>query len=455
MTPVKTTVDTFTLSAQNPAERQIDVYEQVELPLQKVMVEMMVCGFPIDRVEWASQIEAAESRLEAKRRRLTELVGSEPNGPEWKFGSYNRNTKEENRADGLLALHRYADRLEDESAKAGILRIPNVQEKTLENYLATHGEDEMVRGLLEFLRTKSEISRNKKYLNFVGPDGRVHPLLASYGAETGRIQSKHPDIFNLEESWRWLVRDPYWISSIVSADLNQIELRILARYSGDPELLKAFLPGTAYDLHTQTARDATGKTSITKKERKLAKMVNFGICYGATVNGTFARLRKAGEDVTDGGIERFFAAFKSRFGVADAWQKEYGSEYSFVTESLLGRRRLVDPHRYGPGSGNPNREERLNAPIQSTGSDIMKVCLLRLFESEPEFARILFPHHDAVIVEVDGGQASPERIEATGSWLEETMGGVVASVLGEDYAHDVVEVSITEGGGWGEAPKTS
>jgi DNA polymerase I len=293
------------------------------------------------------------------------------------------------------------------------------------------------------------LSRKRKYFDSAYSEDteRVHARISTYGAETGRVTTKDPNLQGLDRDggWRSCIADPSEEGgcSILSADLDQIELRILARVTGDPDMIAIYRDGSE-DLHSTTVRVAMGIEKVEKKsrERTIAKRINFGRAYGSSAYGMFKTLTGEGYDISLEEVEDFFDAFDSRFPDAAEWQESYGYDYSFVTESLQGRKRLVSPVLYGERTGLPNREERLNGPIQSTGADILKLILIRLSDTEPHYARLLVPVHDEVIVEAD-----PGHDEEASAWVTETMTAVVRDVLGDNLARDVVEVSVGES--WG------
>ena len=303
----------------------------------------------------------------------------------------------------------------------------------MKRYLGEVGEDRFVRTLMAFRSLRGILSRQKRFLCGAVREGRVHAKLSSYGTETGRITTSAPNLQGLDNKrpvWRPCIKDPKEERSILSADLDQIELRILARVSGDEELLSVYRDGKE-DLHTQTAKDATGLEKVEKKspERTMAKRVNFGIAYGASPYAIHRRLVEEGFEVTEEDIEAFFDVFFERFPRVAAWQEEQGYEDDFDTVSLLGRHRTVSPVLCGRRQGWPNREERLNATIQATGADILKKMLARLDAEEPPYARLLLPVHDEVVLEVAKGH-------------EEEVSGRVAGVRRPGSARRPARASV-------------
>ena len=232
---------------------------------------------------------------------------------------------------------------------------------------------------------------------------------------------------------------------LVKADLNQMELRVLATITEDENMLEVFRSGG--DLHINTAEAISGrKVEKGSPERQRAKAVNFGLSFGM-------------------GAKRFLEAAKNDYGVEmtlneakeakrklleaypgiGRWHQREAEECekgNFESYTLMGRRRVVEPD-YG---GKPKFTERLNAPVQGTAADILKLAMARLWESREKHlgALPILTVHDEVVIECDAG-AAPEVAE----WLGKTLRGAVADVLGyEELAgEDAVEVSVIEA--WG------
>jgi DNA polymerase I-like protein with 3'-5' exonuclease and polymerase domains len=425
---------------------QLETYQKTEMPIGQVLPRLMARGIPIDLAAWSGGIEGLEREAQKLYKGALELAPPHPRKGErvkpnskkdlstwdWNFGSYNPNTKQENRQDALLCLELYG--LGD--------YFDNARDATLEAYLDHYGEDPLVQSILAYRQTKNLVSRMRNFVKDATHEGRIYTQLHSYGTETGRITTTDTNLNGLDKQgeWRNYLRDHKGKSRILRADLDQIELRILACVvadaTGDDSLLRVYrdpLPdGTFEDLHTATARIATGRDDLSKDspERKKAKATNFSIAYGARKNEDNAA---------------FFEAFFERFPGVEEWQRDYGSRDDFWTESIRGRKRFVDPYLGGYKAGFPNREQRLNGPIQTTGADILKTTILKLWATEPPFARALFPAHDEVVIEL----LDPDKEEKAISWVTGEMTEAVVEVLGEDLAKNVVDAKMARS--WGEA----
>jgi DNA polymerase-1 len=236
--------------------------------------------------------------------------------------------------------------------------------------------------------------------------GRVHTSFNQTGSVTGRLASSDPNLQNIPtrtEIGR-RVRQSFIAGEgkvLLSVDYSQIELRIVAHMSGDEAMLKAFHAGQ--DIHAATAAAiyAVPLGQINKEQRRHAKTINFGLIYGMS---PFGLSRSA--DLTLGEAEEFVKAYFRQFpGVKQYLDqiRRLASTQGYV-ETLLGRR------RYFPNLANltninlRNREEReaINAPIQGTAADIMKIAMVRLQEGLEKAgltARLQLQVHDELVLE--------------------------------------------------------
>ena len=214
----------------------------------------------------------------------------------------------------------------------------------------------------------------------IGADGRLHTTFNQAVAATGRLSTSNPNLQAIpvrtelgREIRSAFVAEPG--HKLISADYSQIELRILAHVSGEPKLREAFERGE--DIHTATAAEVLGKdpATLTKDERNVAKMINFGIIYGISAFGLSENLEIPREQA-----QAYIDAYLARFPhVQDfiARTIEEASRDGYVT-SLLGRRRPVPEIR---ASSRQTRSlgERLavNFVMQGSNADIIKVAMLR------------------------------------------------------------------------------
>jgi DNA polymerase-1 len=230
-------------------------------------------------------------------------------------------------------------------------------------------------------------------------------------------------------------------------DLSQIELRVLAAITEDENMLKVF--GEGGDIHLATAEAVAGrKVEKGSPERQKAKAINFGLSFGMGA--------KKFRDVAlrDYGVKMSLAEAKEakrkllgaypRIGLWHAREGQECERGNYVTHTLMGRRRVVEPDRWGK----PSFTERLNAPVQGTAADILKLALARLWEKREKHPGVvpILSVHDEIVLE-----CAAEDAEVASHWLSSTLRSAVEDVLGlaELAGHHVVETSVVDS--WGEA----
>ncbi len=251
----------------------------------------------------------------------------------------------------------------------------------------------------------------------------------------------HPNLQNIPRSGplRSYIRAPEGRLFVI-ADYSQIELRIASKVSGDKEMLSAYTEGR--DLHTLTAQNLTGREDISKDDRKLAKAVNFGLLYGMGAKGLQSyALRSYGVEMSLEEATLYRKRFFETYPGLRAWhERERRSWYHGETESrtLTGRRRM-DVMRL---------TDRLNAPVQGTGADGLKLALAFLWERRDECpgAVPVLVCHDEVVAECDADKAEEGK-----EWLEKLMiEGMEAALNGTDEVYVPVEVEARIARSWGE-----
>jgi DNA polymerase-1 len=269
--------------------------------------------------------------------------------------------------------------------------------------------------VLEHLLRHRDVSRLKStvdgLLKSVSPDGRIHTTFYQTVAATGRLSSTDPNLQNVpirtEEGRRirraFMVGEGY--ESLLTADYSQIEMRIMAHLAEDPTLVEAFRSGA--DFHAVTAASVFGvdRDQVTADQRRKIKAMNFGLAYGLSAFGLSQQLQ-----ITPAEARELMEEYFSRFGairdylrgvVAVARREGY-------TETMLGRRRWL------PDLTSDNRQRRemaermaLNAPIQGSAADIIKVAMLRIDTALREAklaSRVLLQVHDELVFEVAPGE---------------------------------------------------
>ena len=257
--------------------------------------------------------------------------------------------------------------------------------------------------------------------------GRVHTSFNQTGSATGRFSSSNPNLQNIpirtelgREIRRAFVADEGCL--LLAADYSQVELRVLAHISGDPAMLAAFSRGE--DIHASTAAAIYGVPlgEVTSAQRRVAKMTNFAISYGVTGYGLAERTGLTTEEA-DAFIESYFRTYPQiREYIEET--REQARKQGYV-ETLLGRR------RYFPQLGTKARVHynvreqayrmAINAPIQGTAADILKValrCLWQELQQRGLDSRLILQVHDELVLEVP-----EDELEEVGPLAIETMEG--------------------------------
>jgi DNA polymerase I len=252
----------------------------------------------------------------------------------------------------------------------------------------------------------------------VGEDGRIHTSFNQMVAATGRLSSTDPNLQNIpvrtEEGRRIrkaFVAGPGY-DSLLTADYSQIEMRIMAHLSGDAALIEAFNSGE--DLHTSVAARVFGvePKQVDAELRRRVKAVSYGLAYGQSAYGLANGLGISNAEAT-----RMMEDYFARFGRVRDYLHEVVDEarQTGYTETLLGRR------RYFPDLTSTNVPRRqvaermaLNAPIQGSAADIIKVAMLRVEKALGEAglrSRLLLQVHDELVLElVDAERAAVEKL---------------------------------------------
>jgi DNA polymerase-1 len=411
------------------AEEALDaVFEGIELPLVPVLVAMERAGIAIDRKALAELGERLERSLEELEREITAEAG----------GPFNLNSPQQLaevlfQRRGLPVLRRTAK-----------TRAPSTDAEVLAE-LAARGH-RLPALLLEY---REQAKLKSTYVDTlprqVGADGRVHTRFNQAVASTGRLSSSDPNLQNIpvrtelgREVRRAFVARPGAL--LLAADYSQIELRVLAHLSGDPGLLAAFERGE--DIHRATAALVfdTDPALVTPSMRRAAKTINFGLIYGM---GAYALARDLG--VSPGEAQRFIDAYFARLPRVRAFMEETKAQARRTgkVQTLFGRTRWIA----GLDSQNPHvrgNAERMamNAPIQGTAADLMKLAMIRLHEvvrHRQEEAQLLLQVHDELVLEVAEG-------------CEEEIGQLVRQAM-EGAAHLRVPLAVEVGVGrsWAEA----
>jgi DNA polymerase-1 len=241
--------------------------------------------------------------------------------------------------------------------------------------------------------------------------GRIHTSYNQTATVTGRLSSSEPNLQNIpvrtEEGRkirRAFVAAPGHL--LVSADYSQIELRILAHYSGDEALLESFQKGE--DVHRRTAAEIFGvqPSKVTADQRRQAKTINFGIIYGM---GPYRLARDLGiaQKIARQAIQRYFERYQGVKSYTEGMPK-LGREQGFVTTLFQRKRFLPDLQSRNRNVRHFAERTAINTPIQGSAADIIKLAMIRIdkeLEREALPARMIMQVHDELVLEVEARRA--------------------------------------------------
>lgn len=274
-------------------------------------------------------------------------------------------------------------------------------EETLIELTGAHPMIEMLLSYRELFKLKST------YVDALPPllddHNRLHTSYHTDATKTGRLSSTNPNLQNIpvKGGWGIKVRNAFIApngSKLISADYNQIELRVMAHLSGDKALKEIFQKGE--DIHTRTAAEILDKKpeDVTKDDRRIAKTVNFGIMYGISPYG-LARQLKIDNETAKQIIDRYFEEFSGvkiwlENTLTDAYAKGY-------VETLGGFRRYLIELKQGNQHVRAAGERMaINAPVQGTAADIIKAAMIRLDSQLRDYkTKMILQVHDELVFE--------------------------------------------------------
>ncbi|WP_058044901.1 DNA polymerase I [Streptomyces roseifaciens] len=295
-------------------------------------------------------------------------------------------------------------------------------------WLAAQTENELPVIMLRHREQSKLRSTVEGLIKAIAPGGRIHTTFNQTVAATGRLSSTDPNLQNIPvrtDEGRAIRRGfvvGEGFESLMTADYSQIELRVMAHLSEDEGLIEAFNSGE--DLHTTVASQVFGvaKSEVDPEMRRKIKAMSYGLAYGLSAFGLSQQL-----NIAPGEAGKLMDTFFERFGgVRDYLQRVVvEARATGYTETMLGRR------RYLPDLNSDNRQRRemaermaLNAPIQGTAADIVKIAMLRVgeaLEAEELSSRMLLQVHDEIVLEI-----APGEREAVEALVRREMAGAVS-----------------------------
>ncbi|MFV9644560.1 MAG: DNA polymerase I [Desulfobacterales bacterium] len=405
-----------------------ELFEKVEMPLVPVLMKMEMTGICVDKEKLSLLSKSFEHQLEGLKSSIYSIAGEE----------FNINSSQQL---GRILFEK--------------LKLP-VQKKTKKkagystdvDVLTTLAMQHELPAIILRYRSLSKLKSTytDALLELIHPEtGRIHTSFNQTITATGRLSSSDPNLQNIpvrtdegREIRKAFIPKKGW--SILSADYSQIELRILAHYSNDQILIKAFQDDE--DIHTRTAAEVfqVFPSFITPELRQQAKVINFGIVYGMSSYGLSKELgisRKMAKIY----IENYFARYKGVKEFIDRAIKD--ARQTKKTSTLLGRIRFL------PDINSSNKNVRefaertaVNTPIQGTAADLIKVAMINVdvaLKDKGLKTAMLLSVHDEIIFE-----APPDEIDLVQKLVKNIMEGVWDLKV-------PLKVNIASGINWAEA----
>lgn len=378
------------------------LYKDVELPTSLVLADMSMQGIRVQKDELNNYTQKLSERIETIREQIIEEAGVD-------FNISSPKQLGEVLFDRLHLPH-------GKKTKTGYSTAADVLESLAPEYT-------IVANVLEYRTlTKLKSTYGEGLVAFIEPDGRIHGEFNQTVTATGRISSSQPNLQNIPirmEIGRQIrkVFVPKDGCVFLDADYSQIELRVLAHMSGDEKLINAYR--SAEDIHTMTASQVfhVPVDMVTPEMRRNAKAVNFGIIYGISSFGLSNDLSISVSEAKQY-IDSYFHTYpKIKTFLDNLVQSAKDKGYS---ETILGRKRPI-PELSSKNFRLRSFGERvaMNAPIQGTAADIMKIAMIRVFNelySRNLKSRLILQVHDELLIET-----YKDEVDEVKSILEEAM----------------------------------
>ena len=373
---------------EDPQQRLAAIYEQIELPAGQVLFRMERTGTLIDAERLKAQSEALEQRIRGLEQRAWQEAGEQFN-----IGSPKQLAR--------ILFEKLGIPAGRKTASGGY----STGEEVLAELAAAYPLPKTVLEYRALSKLKSTYTDKLPAMRFEG-DGRVHTTFGQATAVTGRLASSDPNLQNIpvRTAEGRKVREAFVAPKgcvIVSADYSQIELRIMAHISGDPALVSAFQHGM--DVHRATASEVFGvpPEAVTPEQRRMAKVINFGLIYGMGAHGLAQNLGVE-RRVAAGYIEQYFARYPKVREYMER-TREAAHQRGFV-ETAFGRR-LWLPDIQSPRAAVRAGAERqaINAPMQGTAADLIKMAMVAVQKWLDEAglkSRLVLQVHDELVLEV-------------------------------------------------------
>jgi len=394
---------------QEIQDHQADyVNKEIEIPLLPVIIEMQRNGMIIDKAALADMSEQLGTEVELIKQAATSVVGG----------------RELNLASNKQVAELLIDELgapKTRKTKTGWSMDANALEKIQQ----TLGLDDRIYQIADGVLKFRELTKLKStYVDalplLTHPETqRVHTSFNQVGSATGRLSSNDPNVQNIpvrtelgRKVRKAFIADFENGWQLLAADYSQIELRILAHLSQDPDLLEAF--GNGEDIHASTARAMYGVQDVSADQRRIAKVLNFGVIYGLGPIGVARQTdltRKQGQEF----IDLYFGKYPGiRNYIEQA--KQFARDTGYA-QTVTGRRRYLPDITAGhPGHRAAAERVSVNMPIQGTAADVIKLAMINIsneMKIQKMKSKMSIQVHDELIFEIAPGELMEMQMMVT------------------------------------------
>jgi len=403
--------------------------DEIDMPLTPVLAEMEMIGVLIDPSHFKNLAKELGLQLAEIEKQVHGYVGS----------AFNLNSPQQV-SDALFNKLG----LQPDRGRKTATGFYSTAAGVLEEMVGQHPVVELMLNHRELAKLKNSYA-DALPLSVDPKTGRIHTSYNQIGAVTGRLSSNNPNLQQIPTRTELgrRVRNGFIAEEgnvLLSVDYSQIELRIVAHMAQDAGMLAAFRAGQ--DIHATTAAAIYNipLAQVTKDQRRHAKAINFGLIYGMSAFGLTRSTELTLAEAEDF-VKEYFREFPGIKQYLDGIRKS-AAETGYV-ETLLGRRRYFPALKGQMNRNLRNREEReaINAPIQGTAADIMKIAMLKIpsaLKSANLKAQMLLQVHDELVLECPRGE------------LEAAV-RVVKEVMASAYRLDIpLETEARAGQNWGE-----
>ncbi len=405
----------------------LSVYEDIEIPLLPVLLEMEQRGVLIDQGILQKQGESIDQQLQAIEQQIYQLADEQFN---------------------LGSPKQIQHILFDKMNLPVIRKTPKGQPSTAEDVLEELAAEYEIPALIIEHRSLSKLMST--YIDKLPQEinlntGRVHTSYQQAVASTGRLSSTSPNLQNIPirtpqgRQIREAFIAPHGFR-IMALDYSQIELRIMAHLSGDQTLCQAFSDGL--DVHRSTAAEVFGESldSVNDDQRRAAKAINFGLIYGMSAFG-LAKQLNIGRADAQSYVDTYFERYPGVRQYMDD-TREQARERGYV-ETVFGRRLyLPDIHARNANQRQYAERTAINAPMQGTAADIIKLAMIKVndwIRSEKPACNLIMQVHDELVFEV-----AEDQVDS----CQAAISGIMTSVADLAVA---LEVDAGVGFNWHEA----